>query len=129
MKSLNKIFIITSESYYIFFTRAANNKSLIIYLVLFAYLFNIKLYSSEITSEDFGIISLMYHRFEENKYPSTNIRINEFKNILNLSIKKISKLLIHQIFIMSLKITQIKERYYLQLMMVFYPFTTKLGQC
>ena len=21
--------------------------------------------------EDFGIISLMYHRFEENKYPST----------------------------------------------------------
>ena len=27
---------------------------------------------------DFGIISLMYHRFEENKYPSTNIKINEF---------------------------------------------------
>ena len=29
--------------------------------------------------DDFGIISLMYHRFEENKYPSTNIRINDFK--------------------------------------------------
>ena len=28
--------------------------------------------------DDFGIISLMYHRFEENKYPSTNIRINDF---------------------------------------------------
>ena len=28
--------------------------------------------------DDFGIISLMYHRFEENKYPSTNIRIKEF---------------------------------------------------
>ena len=28
--------------------------------------------------EDFGIITLMYHRFEENKYPSTNIRINDF---------------------------------------------------
>ena len=28
--------------------------------------------------DDFGIISLMYHRFEENKYPSTNIKINEF---------------------------------------------------
>ena len=27
---------------------------------------------------DFGIISLMYHRFEENKYPSTNIKINDF---------------------------------------------------
>ena len=24
--------------------------------------------------DDFGIISLMYHRFEENKYPSTNIK-------------------------------------------------------
>ena len=29
----------------------------------------------------------MYHRFEENKYPSTNIRINDFKEQLNL-IKK-----------------------------------------
>ena len=47
-------------------------------------MFNIKLYSSEITSEDFGVISLMYHRFEENKYPSTNIRINEFKKHIDL---------------------------------------------
>ena len=28
--------------------------------------------------DDFGIISLMYHRFEENKYPSTNIKMNDF---------------------------------------------------
>ena len=41
--------------------------------------------SSEIQKiEDFGIISLMYHRFEENKYPSTNIRINVFKEHLEL---------------------------------------------
>ena len=26
----------------------------------------------------------MYHRFEENKYPSTNIRINEFKKHIDL---------------------------------------------
>ena len=26
----------------------------------------------------------MYHRFEENKYPSTNIRINEFKKHIEL---------------------------------------------
>ena len=32
--------------------------------------------------EDFGVISLMYHRFEENKYPSTNIRLNDFKKHL-----------------------------------------------
>ena len=33
---------------------------------------------------DFGIISLMYHRFEENKYPSTNIKINDFKEHLKI---------------------------------------------
>ena len=34
--------------------------------------------------DDFGIISLMYHRFEENKYPSTNIKINDFKKHLEI---------------------------------------------
>ena len=34
--------------------------------------------------EDFGIISLMYHRFEENKYPSTNIKLNLFKKQLEI---------------------------------------------
>ena len=37
--------------------------------------------------EDFGLISLMYHRFEENKYPSTNIKISNFKKLLEI-IKK-----------------------------------------
>ena len=34
--------------------------------------------------DDYGIISLMYHRFEENKYPSTNIRIEDFKKQISL---------------------------------------------
>jgi poly-beta-1,6-N-acetyl-D-glucosamine N-deacetylase len=34
--------------------------------------------------EDFGIISLMYHRFEENKYPSTNIKIIDFRKHLEI---------------------------------------------
>ena len=34
---------------------------------------NIKLYS-----EDEGVLSIMYHRFDENKYPSTNIQMNVF---------------------------------------------------
>ena len=34
--------------------------------------------------EDFGVISLMYHRFEENKYPSTNIRIDVFNEHLKI---------------------------------------------
>ena len=37
--------------------------------------------------EDKGVIVLMYHRFEENKYPSTNIKIAEFIKQINL-IKK-----------------------------------------
>ena len=37
--------------------------------------------------EDKGIIVLMYHRFEENKYPSTNIKIADFIKHLKL-IKK-----------------------------------------
>jgi len=44
------------------------------------------LYSSvEIKNiDDFGIISLMYHRFEENKYPSTNTKIQEFRNHIKI---------------------------------------------
>ena len=34
--------------------------------------------------DDFGLISLMYHRFEENKYPSTNIKIKDFKEHLKI---------------------------------------------
>ena len=34
---------------------------------------NIKYYSN-----DEGILSLMYHRFNENKYPSTNIKMSIF---------------------------------------------------
>lgn len=31
-----------------------------------------------------GIVTLMYHRFEENKYPSTNIKIHDFKKQIEL---------------------------------------------
>ena len=34
--------------------------------------------------KDYGIISIMYHRFDENKYPSTNIRIDAFKKQIEL---------------------------------------------
>tara|TARA_Y100001970_G_scaffold246858_1_gene315114 strand:+ start:5223 stop:6281 length:1059 start_codon:yes stop_codon:yes gene_type:complete len=43
---------------------------------------NIKYYS-----KDHGILALMYHRFDENKYPSTNIRMDVFKNQIDI-IKK-----------------------------------------
>ncbi len=40
---------------------------------------NIKKYSN-----DEGILSIMYHRFDENKYPSTNIRMDVFENHIKL---------------------------------------------
>ncbi len=43
---------------------------------------NIKYYSN-----DEGILSIMYHRFNENKYPSTNIKMDIFKEHMNI-IKK-----------------------------------------
>jgi peptidoglycan/xylan/chitin deacetylase (PgdA/CDA1 family) len=40
---------------------------------------NIKQYS-----RDEGVLSIMYHRFDENKYPSTNIRMDIFKKHIQL---------------------------------------------
>ena len=55
-------------------------KSFIISLLITTLFFNNNLYSNPKFKgvEDFGIISLMYHRFNENKYPSTNIKIQDF---------------------------------------------------
>ena len=40
--------------------------------------------SSHQKFEDFGIISLMYHRFNESKYPSTNIQLDVFEKQLEI---------------------------------------------
>ncbi len=34
--------------------------------------------------EDYGLVSIMYHRFNESKYPSTNIQLNVFKKQLQV---------------------------------------------
>jgi len=60
-------------------------KSLII--ILFSVFLPSQLLSVTDSIEDKGIIVLMYHRFEENKYPSTNIKIKNFIEHLDL-IKK-----------------------------------------
>ena len=36
------------------------------------------------TFDDYGLISIMYHRFDEKKYPSTNIQLNVFKEQLKI---------------------------------------------
>ncbi len=62
-------------------------KSFIIFLFIISLFIADKSYSSSNNVDDYGIIALMYHRFEENKYPSTNIKIDDFKTHLDL-IKK-----------------------------------------
>jgi len=59
----------------------------IVYFILI-YLFpTFNLKSIEAEFDDFGIITIMYHRFEENKYPSTNIKMVDFVKHLEM-IKK-----------------------------------------
>ena len=41
-------------------------------------------YSSEQNIEDYGVLTLMYHRFEENRYPSTNIKIKNFEHHISM---------------------------------------------
>jgi len=57
-------------------------QSLIIFLLLLVA--PSQLISAPINIKDKGIIVLMYHRFEENKYPSTNIKTANFIKHLNL---------------------------------------------
>ena len=40
--------------------------------------------NSKYYSNDKGILSLMYHRFNENKYPSTNIKMDVFRNQIDI---------------------------------------------
>ena len=56
------------------------------FIILFLFITNPKADENNIKyySEDSGILSLMYHRFNENKYPSTNINIDIFKKHLEL---------------------------------------------
>ena len=59
-------------------------KSFITTLFIIIFFHTSNSYSQKIIIEDYGLISIMYHRFEENKYPSTNIKLNDFISHLNL---------------------------------------------
>jgi len=60
----------------------------IISLFIFQFFFLTTINSAENNikyfSKDNGILSLMYHRFNENKYPSTNIRMDVFKKHIQI---------------------------------------------
>jgi len=66
---------------------AASIISLIILYLLFLVNSNSQENNSKFYSKDNGILSLMYHRFNENKYPSTNIKMEIFNEQMNSIIK------------------------------------------
>ena len=58
---------------------AASTIRLFIIIIIFTYSSKAQENNIKYYSEDMGILSLMYHRFNENKYPSTNIQMDVFK--------------------------------------------------
>ena len=66
------------------FSPAASIISLFIFIFYFTVNSNAEDDNSKYYSKDEGIVSIMYHRFNENKYPSTNIKIDIFKEHLQI---------------------------------------------
>ncbi len=62
--------------------------------------------SNEYGFDDFGVISIMYHRFNEDKYPSTNIQIDVFKKQLEIIKKEGIKFINPKNFEESLKLNK-----------------------
>ena len=58
--------------------------------------------SNDYSFDDFGLISIMYHRFDESKYPSTNIQLEIFKQQLEIIQKEGIKFVHPKNFIESL---------------------------
>ena len=52
----------------------------------------------------------MYHRFEENKYPSTNIKIDDFKKQLNLIKESKIKFISYKDFENYIKIKNLERK-------------------
>ena len=57
-----------------------------LFIVILLFTSNSRAEESDIKyfSDDRGILSLMYHRFDENKYPSTNIQMDIFKQQMKI---------------------------------------------
>ena len=70
----------------------------------------------------------MYHRFEENKYPSTNIRINDFKEHIKIIEKNNIKFINPKNFENELKNNKTKRKILLTIDDGFLLFMKMLGQ-
>ena len=64
-------------------------KKFIIFIICNIFTFsNLSAEEKKFSPVDNGVISLMYHRFDETKYPSTNINMRDFKEHMNIILKK-----------------------------------------
>ncbi|MAV61914.1 MAG: polysaccharide deacetylase, partial [Candidatus Pelagibacter sp.] len=88
-------------------------KSLILFLLFISIiLFHpIEVFASSNKSkiEDYGLISIMYHRFNESKYPSTNIQMDIFKKQIGI-IEKEKIIFIHPLKMKENLISNKKQR-------------------
>jgi len=62
----------------------ASTIKLFIIIYIFSFNSNAEEHNIKYYSDDMGILSLMYHRFDENKYPSTNIQMDIFKQQIKI---------------------------------------------
>jgi len=66
------------------FSFAASIINLFIFILYLISNSNAEDYNSKLYSNDEGVVSIMYHRFNETKYPSTNIQMEIFKEHVEL---------------------------------------------
>jgi peptidoglycan/xylan/chitin deacetylase (PgdA/CDA1 family) len=72
--------------------------------------------------KDYGILSIMYHRFDENKYPSTNIKLDDFKSHINLIENSEFEFISHRQFEDSIKKNNLDKKILLTIDDGFYSF-------
>ena len=81
---------------------------IILFIVLLTNLDNSN--SNAKSIDDYGILSIMYHRFEENKYPSTNIKIDDFKKHIDLIEKSKFEFISHNEFETAINSKNLKKK-------------------
>ena len=76
-------------------------------------------------SNDEGILSIMYHRFNENKYPSTNIKMDIFKEHINIIRNSTFNFHNPNIFVEQFNIPKIKKEILITIDDAFESFYTE----
>ena len=123
----NIIIIIITNDHKKILSLAASIISIFILQLYFLNNSNSEENNSKYYSGDNGVLSIMYHRFNENKYPSTNIKMNIFKEQMKI-IKQLGYNFSNpKFFINEFDKPKNIKRSWLPLMMLLNHFTLKHG--